>query len=214
MSTPIKSLPEWLNAATNNLSAPAKERIKLEIESHFQQAIESHCAEGVTEGQAQTRALAELGDAKAAAKSFRKTYLTATEAIVIGTTLNRYRRVSVQCYHYGGYLLGFVVGYYILKKQHAPLIFPAILAIIILTFQTICLWGARWPVCRSSVRLFFTLQMLIWFTTMTLCGCYLQWGFGFLIFITIMSTNHLESLRLWFKIQRAHDLGWETPPVS
>jgi hypothetical protein len=89
MSAPIKSLPEWLTTATENLSAPAKERIKQEIESHFEQAMESHCAEGLTEPQAQARALTELGDAKAAAKSFRKSHLTAAEAQVVQVRLNQ-----------------------------------------------------------------------------------------------------------------------------
>ena len=214
MSAPIKSLPEWLNTATENLSAPAQERIKLEIESHFEQAMENHRGEGLTESQAQVRALTELGDARAAAKSFRKSYLTATESKVLDVEWNRCRSVSAQCLSYGIDLLGFGAAYYCLKKHHTPLILPGVLVIMILTFRTICLWVARRPISRSRVRLLFTLQMLALLSVMMLCGFYIEWNFGAFIVIFALLIRAAGRLRLWLKIQRADDFGRETPPPS
>ena len=106
------------------------------------------------------------------------------------------------------------MAYYFLKKHHAPLILPGILAIMILTLQSLCWWVARCPVARSRVRLLFTLGMLVWLSVMMYCGAYLEWGLGAFILITVMSINQVGSLRLWFKIQRADDFGRETPPPS
>jgi len=176
MSLPIYSrLPEWLNAATENLSAPAKARIKLEIESHFQQAMESHCAQGATEREARTRALMELGNAQAAARSFRKTHLTEKEANALKIELSRYRSGLVQRGLPGIYLLCFLIIFYVLKDDHIPLILPGVVAIIILTFQWISLWAVRRLVSRFHVRLFFTLQMLEWIGAITLFSFSVKW---------------------------------------
>jgi hypothetical protein len=70
----------WLGIATANLSAPAKQRIRLEIEAHYADGVESHLANGCSEDRAHAAALAELGDPIAAAKSFRRRHLTITEA--------------------------------------------------------------------------------------------------------------------------------------
>jgi hypothetical protein len=205
MSLPIHSLPEWLNAATENLSAPAKERIKLEIESHFQQAMESHCAEGLTEHEAQTRALTELGNAQAAARSFRKTHLTEKEANALKIELSRYRSVLVQLGLPGLWLLFFVIVFYFLKSDHIPLILTGVVAIIILTFQWISLWAVRRLVSRFHVRLFFTLQMLVCIGLITLFSFFLKWELYNFIFIAVPSIRTLGSLRRWFKLQKVDD---------
>lgn len=175
--------------------------------------MESHCAEGLTESQAQARALTDLGDAKTAAKSFRKSYLTAAEAKAVERAVNRCRSVSYQCYSNGILLLGFGAGFYSLKQRHAPLIGPGVLAIMILTFQSLCLWLARRPISRFRVRLLFSLEMLIWMSILMLADWYFRWGFVALIFAS-MSKMQASRFRLWFKIQRADDFGREIPPPS
>src|SRR5580704_17555460 len=75
----LQGLPRWLEIATEGLIAPAKERIRAEIEAHFSEAVAAHLAEGASETAAQAAALSELGDAEAAAKRFRKQHLTEAE---------------------------------------------------------------------------------------------------------------------------------------
>ena len=70
----------WLRIATRELAAPAKKRIRLEVEAHYAEAVAAHHKEGLPETYAQKKALAELGDAGKAAKCFRKRYLTTREA--------------------------------------------------------------------------------------------------------------------------------------
>jgi hypothetical protein len=70
----------WLRFATRELAVPAKKRIRLEVEAHYAEAVASHRKEGLSETDAQKKALAELGDAGKAAKCFRKRYLTTREA--------------------------------------------------------------------------------------------------------------------------------------
>jgi hypothetical protein len=76
----VHDLPRWLEIATKDLIAPAKERIQLEIEAHYAEAAAAHITEGLSESDAQRVALAELGDAHAAEKRFLKQHLTIKEA--------------------------------------------------------------------------------------------------------------------------------------
>jgi hypothetical protein len=80
MSAPIQNLTDWLSIATDDLCAAAKERIRLEIESHFQEAVDTHRADGQSEEQAQANALKDLGNPEVEGKRFRKTHLTEDEA--------------------------------------------------------------------------------------------------------------------------------------
>lgn len=77
---PPKNLGQWLKIATYDLVAPAKERIRTEIEAHYAEAVADHMAhQGVSKAEAELAALAELGDAPAAGTKFRKQYLTESE---------------------------------------------------------------------------------------------------------------------------------------
>ena len=76
----VHDLPEWLEIATKNLAVPAKERILAEIDEHYTETVTSHLAEGMSESDAKISALAELGDARKAAKRFRKIHMTKWDA--------------------------------------------------------------------------------------------------------------------------------------
>jgi hypothetical protein len=70
------SLSEWLETATKGLAAPGRERITQEIKAHFAEAVEDHLAQGESETDAQTKALAEMGAPQVAALKFKEQYLT------------------------------------------------------------------------------------------------------------------------------------------
>ena len=74
------SVSDWLELATNKLAATARKRIGLEVEGHYAEAVRAHVEEGMSEWDAEAAALAELGDAWAAARRFRKQHLTEWEA--------------------------------------------------------------------------------------------------------------------------------------
>lgn len=80
-----QTLPEWLEIATRKLTDVSKDRIRLEIEAHYAEAVEAHRENGLSESTAQTSALAELGDAKAAGKRFRKRHVTERDAQTLKT---------------------------------------------------------------------------------------------------------------------------------
>jgi len=73
-------LPGWLDIATDNLEDSARQRIAIEIESHFAAAVTAHVEVGQTELSAQATALAELGSPQKAALNFRQNHLTQSEA--------------------------------------------------------------------------------------------------------------------------------------
>jgi hypothetical protein len=74
-----QELAAWLVLATFGLVAPAKDRIKREIEAHFADAVATHVSEGLSQDEAEPRALEELGDIHSAAKGFQKKHLTEEE---------------------------------------------------------------------------------------------------------------------------------------
>jgi hypothetical protein len=76
----MHSLAEWLEIATAKLSSPAQERIRVEIEAHFAESVESHQMAGCAEIEARQAAVAELGDPRAAGKRFGRQHLTKKEA--------------------------------------------------------------------------------------------------------------------------------------
>jgi hypothetical protein len=75
-----RRLERWLEIATENLEAPDKERVAREIEAHYAEAVTAHIAAGEPDLSAQDAALEELGEPKAAAANFQKSYLTGCEA--------------------------------------------------------------------------------------------------------------------------------------
>jgi hypothetical protein len=77
---PAQSLSAWLDVATRDLVPSAQARIRVEIEGHYNEAVQSALANGSPESVAQSSALADLGNPQAAAKRFSKTYLTTKES--------------------------------------------------------------------------------------------------------------------------------------
>ncbi len=75
-----QNFPEWLDAATRNLVPSAQVRVRPEIAAHYAEAVKFHLAKGSSESVAQTVALADLGDAYAAARRFNEAYLSSTDA--------------------------------------------------------------------------------------------------------------------------------------
>jgi hypothetical protein len=74
-----EGLWDWLQIATEGLSHRASARIATEVEAHYNEAVSSHLAEGRSLVGAQVMAIEELGDAKKAARRFRKKHLTERE---------------------------------------------------------------------------------------------------------------------------------------
>jgi len=76
----VQTLDAWLALATGALVPSAQAPIRAEIEAHYAEALQTHLANGSAESAAHAAALADLGNAKSAARRFRRTYLTQKEA--------------------------------------------------------------------------------------------------------------------------------------
>ncbi len=88
-----RNLAEWLETATWYLVPAAEARIRAEIEAHYTEAIKAHLAGGASEPAAQAAALADLGDAHAAARRFRREHLTEKDATEVARSINMGRSV-------------------------------------------------------------------------------------------------------------------------
>ena len=214
MSEFIPDLPEWLEVATKDLSLTAKRRIRLEIKSHFADAVEANLSEGATEAQARVFALADLGDAQAAAKRFRRSHLTTEEAKLLESTLRWNRSFWSIGLLYGFAPILAACGYYLLKKHHMPLLLPGISGVLFLTLATMAFQVARRGDFRSHVRLIFTLAALTWVSALmffVFYGVWVSWE----LFISMLlggSFGLVRNVRLWLKLRRISDVWQELPP--
>jgi len=76
---PDQDFSEWLYIATRDLVPSARARIRLEIDAHYAEATALRMAEGMPELLAKADALADLGDAHAAARRLRREHLTTAD---------------------------------------------------------------------------------------------------------------------------------------
>lgn len=79
MARRIDSIEAWLDVATSGLAKESEARVRDEIQAHFDSSHEEALANGAADEQANTAALAALGDAKKARRAYKRTYVTAWE---------------------------------------------------------------------------------------------------------------------------------------
>src|SRR5580704_16871595 len=72
----IRTFDDWLGFATKELMPTDRERVRLEIQAHYTDAVERHVTEGASMESAQKKALAELGSAVGAATRLCTYYFT------------------------------------------------------------------------------------------------------------------------------------------
>ena len=77
----VRNVSDWLETTTRKLAPSAQERIRLEIEAHHAESVAAHLQAGLSKGDAEAAALAELGDVQQAARRFKRQYLTARQAM-------------------------------------------------------------------------------------------------------------------------------------
>jgi hypothetical protein len=68
-------LNQWLDEATKALPAKVNAHARQELQTHYEDAVEAHSAQGQSPFEAHRAALAELGDAKEIARALRETHL-------------------------------------------------------------------------------------------------------------------------------------------
>ena len=72
----MDDLENWIARATTALCSDAQSRIRIEIESHYRDAVVTLTQSGLDVDAAHKAAIKSLGDPAAALEAFRKTYLT------------------------------------------------------------------------------------------------------------------------------------------
>jgi hypothetical protein len=75
-----EALQLWLTQATSQLSRDSSDRVKTEIEEHYEAAL----SDGATDAEADRMAVMALGRAKAANRQYRKVLLTSAEVRLLG----------------------------------------------------------------------------------------------------------------------------------
>jgi len=196
-----QNLSEWLEIATKKLVSQARQRIWTEVASHYEEAVEAHLQSDLPIEAAQAAALAELGDAKAAARRFRRTHLTESEFRKVAGMLESYQPNMLV--HVGGvYWLGLVLDH---MRLGSTIAVTAMVGLF-LFYETVAFVLSRRKSPRRVVQmetggwLMFGSAYVCMYHTLPLHG----WD-GLLI--PLMYLNTIGSILYYFRL--SHKLGKE-----
>ena len=210
---PVKGLYHWLEIATERLAAPAKERVRGEIEAHYAEAVAVHVAEGLTESDAKMAAIAELGDAKVAARRFRREHLTERQAGMVEEALKSARSGSSLLFNYMMFgALSFP--YWILRVQgRLPAFCMAIAFLTLVILSTFAFLAMKRKGARPSGFLLYCWSSLgigVWGFSGTVISAYMPdapvWAHAYVIpCLLLFFVLVLSYLRIWYKLRNNKD---------
>lgn len=220
----VRSLTEWLAVATRGLTDASKDRIRLEIESHYTQAVEAHSANGESESDAQASALAQLGDAHAAASRFRKRHLTEREEKRLKAADKEGRNIWLLLVNYASFWL-FTSGY-ILEKVFTHLLNPwpylTLQSVLFIVIPTVCFVVARCSRARPNRHLVWmralgdlgpSMFFYLMFTSVSHSS--LAWNlFASSVVFLPRLPHFLISLHIYMKVGRFGTISTPTPPPT
>jgi hypothetical protein len=206
-------LHAWLRIATRGLAARAKERIRLEIEAHHAEAVSDHLSKGLSESEARSAALAELGDADRAAKSFRERHLTTREAEGLERTFKSLGSRWWLLFNYYLFLNFCACVFYAVKAHYrsvlvslVPLAVVFIATVIIPTFTRRMVRSKPQNLC-SSIPV-----AMVAFLLYALSYIYLLAGFSFFLVISVaLTTSLIPVFRVWSRLRHVANILDELP---
>jgi hypothetical protein len=213
----VRDLPEWLEIATKNLAVPAKERILAEIDEHYTETVTSHLAEGMSESDAKVNALAELGDARKAAKRFRTIHMTKFDSTQVKIRVNLAKSRLVMVSGYFVWLMWFLM--YLGGVLDGPLktvnlIFGFFLLVIYPTARFI-------TVQRKSIRFLYIIDIiaLIFAWSISIYAANMSGGFSsdfrrllpFAVWGVLWIFMIFNPLRTWLKLRHIPNIHDEVP---
>lgn len=209
MSESVDTLEAWLGTATNKLTQTGKERITLEITSHFNDAEVSYRANGLADVDAQARALADLGDPKEAGRRFKKRHLTQSEAAFLENRLNQYQKwrkpwTQLLFWIFLGWL------YIVQRRDHSFLPLLVICGLLFVA-QSFSLALASRRGFRALLRLMLALDNLAYLSMFLIFSIY---GHLFPAAVALLMTSWrwVSAFRLWLKIGKLADVSHEMRP--
>jgi uncharacterized membrane protein len=211
-ATQARNLYKWLEIATAELIPPSGERIRLEIEAHFADSVESHQANGCSEAEAHAAVLAELGDPIEAAKRFRRRHLTEKDAKQVRQMLNVGGIARLLAW-YAMDALFYIYFLYFLKGHHLPLGFIAAALIMLAALQTSCFFVARPKGSKPDIRLLALTHVFYdgcFVVILTLMAVGTSWA-GVSVGLIALCLNFIRNLRLWFKLGQVETIWPEMP---
>ncbi len=197
----------WLQSATSDLAPAARERVRVEIEAHFYDAVEHHLAGGRTEREAQMAALEELGDSETAAKRLRREHLTEKDAKNLGRAL-KYGNIASLFGSYFCFLVIVLVLYAYSSHQRnwATPGFLAAMALAGTLHATICFFVARSSGYKNRIRLLISLEIIIEIVFMIIIANCVTW-----VALPAQCIPLFRSVRLWLKLTRLPNCQEELP---
>ena len=213
-----QNLSDWLRIATWRLSASAKERIRVEIEAHYAQAVEEHRESGFSETDAHAAALTELGDPEAAGKRFRKRHLTESDADRIKKQEKQARsiwRLLYACFAFWAITTNLSPFWHNwLADYHSPPLFQAAAFLVCVALPTSCFVVARFTRSERHGTTLFVLRMVSDFAAYVLIyAAFIQPVFNtasfidgcllLILFSPYVIIRLFISLRIWIKLSKA-----------
>jgi hypothetical protein len=210
----------WLQRATDGLTAPVKERIGSEVESHYAETVDAHIANGLSEADARKAALAELGDANDAARRFRRQYLTEQEVKAAKQMLIAIHSRGRLLISYVWFVMLSIVFWWLLRHGESNRLILTlcyiVLSLVIVFDKTVYFMVFRRRQVVPNMRVFLRMQML--HHTISILGLtfimatrvnWLLWSNSLFWGIDLIA-----SFRLWFKLRKSAAFCDEIRPLS
>lgn len=204
-------LHAWLRIATRGLAARAKERIRMEIEAHHAEAVSDHLRKGLSESDARSAALAELGDADKAAKCFRERHLTTREAEGVERAFKWFGSRWWLLFNY--YLfLNFCASVFYAVKAHYRSVLVSLVPVAVVFIATVVVPTFTRRMVRSKPQniCFSILIAMVAFLLYALSYIYLLAGLSFFLVVSVpLVSSFIPALRVWLRLRHVANVGDE-----
>jgi len=218
----VHTLSDWLELATGKLAAPAKERIKVEIEAHYTDAVGGHLKNDLSESAAQVAALAELGDASAAARRFRRRHLTEWEAQMVKWSEKEGRSIFLlvlNCVIFAEFVFDQLpLARNALVHYRHPSICLSVEFLMLIALPTTCFIVARWSRGKPNPRTLVLIQPVTGFMPgLVLHQLFMPQVSAIQLWLLIpislrVLIGVVLTLRVWNKLGRAEETWTQAPP--
>ena len=203
-----QDLDGWLEVATKWLVVPARKRIRSEIEAHYAEAVAAHVTEGLSESDANAAALADLGDAKSAARRLCKQHITKWEARQINHTVLFAKNCPWLLVNYALLFVCFLAA----QEQNYQFRTVSLLISVLMLglFPSVAFFVVRREGSRAASKLLLLVPPL-WSIFFGVCADEV-WRLGWLLFL--FATQYWANLLTWRKLRNSGDAWQEVSPSS
>lgn len=186
-----RSLHEWMNIATRDLCDKAKGRLYAEYGAHYADAVEVMAESGMPRAEAESTALAGLGDPKKARRALNRIHLTRNDIIYLQKRIKPDKapegwRETVKAF------VKFSIYMIFMSYMFAWQLVLACSVIIAVNRNLVTL-HPKWISLRAALTVTAMLDFIVWVIILVMNGAYFKtqafWAFAVMLFCAVMADS-------------------------